>query len=105
MVNKTWNFPDGTGVAGFVGPKSGEAPHAHLVEFGTRYRMRLRIRGKYAIVEFWISHGMLFRHEQDRRTGVMPAFKPLQMAVASSENAVKNLLRAKLHQYLSTVVS
>lgn len=37
---KIWKFPDGMGFAGIIGTKSGMAPHAHLIEDGTKYRFR-----------------------------------------------------------------
>ena len=101
-TSKVWPFPDRTGVAGIVGPKAGVAPHAHLVERGTRYRMRLRIGGKYKIVEFWITHGQMRRHEQDRNTGVMPAFGPLNRAVIATRGIVNNTLVKSLATHFAS---
>lgn len=45
VAHKIWKYPDGTGMAAIIGTISGMAPHAHLVEDGTKERLR----SKYGI--------------------------------------------------------
>lgn len=79
VASKVWPFPDRTGYAGIIGTISGMAPHAHLIEHGTKFRYRTKygIGGKFA----WV---MLVKKLQpgdpETKTGVMPATHPLQRA-------------------------
>lgn len=110
VAHKMWKFPDGTGWAGIIGTKSGLAPHAHLVEDGTKFRKRTRygIGGRFKFMmrkEFWNTlrpqfrkrfTGMLKRKpgtrpfmlspgDPETKTGVMPAFHPLYIASRVTE--------------------
>lgn len=88
---RVWPFPDGTGFAGLVGPKSGTAPHAHLIESGTRIRYRKKIGGKYWLVEVKIQKtGTNFRNvppPEARAAGFQAAYHPLQRAFDATVQA------------------
>ena len=83
--SKIWRFPDGTGYAGIVGTKSGMAPHAHLLENGTKFRYRKKIGGKFAWVEVLIQKGL--RPAKVRRTKAAEGHQVLAKAFRSSQSA------------------
>lgn len=114
VAHKLWKFPDGSGYAGIIGTKSGMAPHAHLVEDGTKYRMRRGKDGKGGIggrfkfmmkPEFWSNRRVGIRNQfrgkivkklgtrpfllspgdPETRTGIMPALHPLYIASRVAE--------------------
>lgn len=67
-------------VVAIVGPFSGRARHAHLIEYGTKGKERFTKAGK--------------------STGIMPAFAPLRKAWDSSLPKVKAVMRKKLSEEL-----
>jgi len=81
--SKVWRYPDGRGYAGIVGTLRGKAPHAHLIENGTKYRFRKKIGGKYAYVEVLIRRG--FRPPSVRRTGTAKGYQVLAIAFQRSQ--------------------
>jgi HK97 gp10 family phage protein len=96
--SKVWRYPDGNGYAGIVGTKSGQAPHAHLLEHGTKFRYRKKIGGKYAYVEVMIQKGL--RDPEVRWTKEAKPHNVLANAFRSSQGAAtqafKNKYAAKL---------
>lgn len=104
-AKRIWNFPDGTGFAGLVGPKSGRAPHAHLVEHGTKARFRKKIGGKYYLVEVKIQRtGTNFQGiapDAARETGTMPALQPLQKAFNMSYRTAQGVFKDVYAQRLA----
>lgn len=81
MTVKIWRKPDGSGYCGYAGPQSKKAPHAHLVEHGTKARYTKL--GQYR--------------------GIMPAFHPFQRAYSGglyeASNAFQHALLEKLNGY------
>lgn len=65
VATKIWTMPGGKGFVGYVGARTGNARHAHLLEKGS-YRTGVRY------------------HKSGHSTGIMPAFHPLAIAQASS---------------------
>ncbi len=80
-------------VVGIIGPKSRAAPHAHLVEFGTkpRYRGKKRKGERMRRVFRAVRIGGRWGY-----TGSMPAFAPLRRAFYSTLSKVKHTMRKKL---------
>ena len=109
------DYPKTQSVVLVVGPESGKAPHAHLVEDGTKQRftnskpkyMRMKVRARQIIKNGrlrWVTEtekksiGSLERKKGKPRLnrGRMPAFHSLQRGVSSIELEVGNQLKADI---------
>jgi len=91
IKRKVRRYRDGRGYYAVVGPDTDQR-HAHLIEFGTRWRVRKKIGGKYAWMERYLSRYDYLRtiekerpltpeerHNRNmvtakRSTGFMPAY-------------------------------
>ncbi len=129
VAYKVWRYPDESGYAGIVGTKSGMSPHAHLIEDGTKARLRDKYgiggRFKYMMKKsvrnpnpkkiptrlvlvhkpgWGIKPGTLMPGEPPTRTGVMPATHPLQLAAEmGKEKAQEAFENAFAQQFVKTM--
>lgn len=78
---KIWQVPDSSGYMAFIGPQSGVAPHAHLLEWGTAERRQITT---------------------GRRTGIGPALHLMQIAynysIGEAQGAFQQVLDDGLKQ-------
>jgi hypothetical protein len=114
---KVRRYRDGRGYYAVVGPDSDQR-HAHLIEFGTKWRVRKRIGGKYAWMERYLSRYDYLRTIEDTRpltpderfkrnmvtakrsTGFMPAYH----IVATLRDELSPTVRQAFIMYLSQKV-
>lgn len=97
VAHKIWPYPDRTGFSGIIGVMSRMAPHAHLIEDGTKYRYRTKkgIGGKYAWV---MTVKKLKPGDPGTRTGTMPASHPLLRSFNLGIGYAKDTFIAVLQQ-------
>lgn len=79
VTSKVWRIPDGTGFIGYVGARSNEARHAHLLENPTAARFTKR--GQYR--------------------GRMPGFHLLSQAMSVSINEARHQLETVMSNRLN----
>jgi len=77
-------------VVTLVGPKSGEAPHAHLLEFGTDERYRLK-RRSMKLARFFGAEA-----RRPYYSGKMPAFHILRNAYSGQGTLIRQRLEKRI---------
>ena len=98
VTTKAYVWPNGNGVSSYTGTSGPKKQHTHLLEKGTKRRVRAGIGGKYLWVEIAMQEGRLplIQHKGPnkglprRGAGISPAFHPLQKSIDATLAACRS---------------